>query len=99
MSLDISFLGPRLDGPIDRSANMKLARVAFARIAKTLFLFSLIAGTIGCFLISYSYLSGDRTDREEMQTAVSQAASYLRLPASVLSEKPKASLSSLNSKR
>jgi hypothetical protein len=78
---------------------MTVIRSTFLGLAKTVSLFLLATGTVGCFLVSYSYISGDRTDRDDMQAAVSHLASSLRVLPDAQAEESEASLGSFDSKK
>lgn len=53
---------------------MILLRAALIRLLQSLMIFLLGCGTLLCLLFSYSFISGDRTDREEMNASVSHVA-------------------------
>ena len=74
---------------------MAMIRTGLLRFVKTVSIFALVACTLGCFLISYSYIGGDREDREDMQATASRVANFLSVLPVAHAEESSLSLSSL----
>ena len=58
---------------------MLLIRAAFVKLMQVCAIGALTLGTIACFLLSYSYLSGDRQDRAEMIATAEQAVGLIKV--------------------
>lgn len=57
---------------------MILIRAALTKILQTFAIGALSLGILTCFLLTYSYLSGDRQDRAEMIATVEHATDFFK---------------------
>jgi|GEM_PF-3973928 len=55
---------------------MILIRASLIKILQTFTIGALSVGVLGCFLLSYSYIGGDRQDRAEMVAAAEHALDF-----------------------
>lgn len=71
---------------------MRLIRLALIKVLQASAIGALALGIVACFLISYSYMSGDRQDRAEMVATAEKAVGLITVksrghsPASLASE-------------